>query len=162
MNREQLRALQPEAPLSITIGAPRVVTLEGGQKVRIPSTLDYRIVAVVEDALTPKARVVRGARKPKAKDVKPAHEPFEDMDRAVLMLYCALHTTEGQILALWKAARKPLDLWDTVLVWQAGQKADPMSAALTELMEYTAEMDDLAGSDDDDTGSAVTGKKKTG
>jgi hypothetical protein len=138
MNQSEGRQITPETPLSITDGAPRVVTMDCGVEVRIPAALDYRIGAAVGNAIG---------------------DEFDDIDAAVLMLYSCMHTTPKQVRQMWQKARKPQALYETIQVWMAGQEAGALMAALNELQTYTAE---LATLQDDDDGKPDTGKKKTG
>ena len=137
MTPEEARKLKPDTPLSLTDGAPRVVTLACGPEVRIPAAMDFRIVANVAAAMG---------------------ERMDSVDASVLMLYCALHTTKADIRRLWEAARNPPALYDAVMLWMAGMQADVLIAAVNELGAFSGELE----SDDDDEAEADTGKKKTG
>lgn len=139
MTPEEARKLKPDTPLSLTDGAPRVVTLECGVTVRIPAAMDFRIVANVAEAMG---------------------DGMDAVDSSVLMLYCAMHTTRADIRRLWEAARKPKALYDAVMVWMAAMDAAPLIAAMNELSAFSRELDADAG--DDDEGDEDTGKKKTG
>jgi hypothetical protein len=138
MTPEEARKLKPDTPLSLTDGAPRVVTLNCGVTVRIPAAMDFRIVANVADAMG---------------------DGMDAVDNSVLMLYCAMHTTRADIRRLWEAARKPKALYDAVMLWMAAMDAAPLIAAMNELSAFSRELE--ADSDGDDT-DEDTGKKKTG
>ena len=122
--------------LSITDGAPRTIELACGGRARIPSAMDYRIVAATREAVP----------------------EFDDIDGGVMLLYCALHATDKEIRKLWRDARSPRKLYESVQVWMAGVSADELASGLEEIQAYDDELSELAG-DDDEGGD---GKKKIG
>jgi len=129
--------IKPDTPVSITDGAPSVIDCHGAA-CRIPSGMDYRIIS----------RVVESG------------ELTDEWDQAVLMLYCAMHTSPKQIKQLWQEARNPKKIAEKVIMWQATQNAESLTATINELLEYDKELSDET--DDGEDPGESNGKKKTG
>lgn len=135
---DDIKQIKADNPVSITDGAPRTVNVNGAE-CRIPSAMDYRIVARCQDA---------GVLD-------------DEFDQACLMLYCALHTSRKQIGQLWELARKPKALAEKLLIWQASQTATNLAETVNALMEYDQELGAEASFDSGEHGESDA-KKKTG
>ena len=138
MDKAELRNIKADTPLSITDGAPPIVE-HNGTKFRIPSGMDYRIVMVVSQA---------------CKDL-------DEWDTACLLVYCCMHTSKSQIAKLWKAARAPQALLESVVQWQAITPIGAITDAVEFVMGFDKELDEQAALDAGGAGGGEA-KKKTG
>lgn len=129
------KQVKADEPLSIADGAPRAVTLECGAKARLFSAMDYRIIERIHN------------------DVK----GVDEIDEGMCLLYCACHTTPKQIGKLWKLARNPKKLYDTVIQWTARTDVTTLTDAIEELGELSSPEYEEDNGESDGAG----GKKKT-
>lgn len=142
-SKRVLPAVEADNPLSISDGAPRTIELIPGVNARMPSAMDYRVLAAL--------------------DAHVGGKGLDDWDTMVSLLYCILHTTRAELSKLWHAAREPGKLSETIALWQA--KLSP--AVLTQATDAIRKMDESLQAEielDDDARNLPSndGKKKTG